>query len=137
MLTFSPQQMFLLFLLFHSWWIGIVHVCNLIFFRRLAQSQGFSQVEIGNSPNYDNHARSGQFMAASHFTPHVSQNSPSRLGQQPTQRFTHGRRNAGRGSDWNHIKAQLPPSNSKSPRSSSFTDGVPWGTFLCSGSNLL
>lgn len=72
-------------------------------------------------------------MPGAQFTPHVSQNSPSRLGQQPPQRFNHGRPNAGRAMDRNHISAQLPPSNTssggqqRSPRSSSYTNGVPWG----------
>lgn len=98
--------------------------------------QAFSQVEIGSPPSNDPHARFGQHMPGSQFTPHVSQNSPSRLGQQPPQRFNHGRPNAGRGVDRNHINAQLPPSNTnsggqqRSPRSSSYTNGVPWGTFF-------
>ncbi|KAL1201056.1 putative dual specificity protein kinase YAK1 [Cardamine amara subsp. amara] len=99
-----------------------------------APNQAFSQVEIGSPPSNDPHARFGQHMPGSQFTPHVSQNSPSRLGQQPPQRFNHGRPNAGRAMDRNHINAQLPPSNTnsggqqRSPRSSSsYTNGVPWG----------
>ncbi|CAH2079528.1 unnamed protein product, partial [Thlaspi arvense] len=101
--------------------------------RRYAPNQPFSQVEIGSPPSYDPHARFGQLMPGSQLT-HVSQNSPSRLGQQPPPRYNHGtgRPNAGRAMDRNHINAQLPPSNTnsggqRSPRSSSFTNGNPWG----------
>ncbi|KAH0885367.1 hypothetical protein HID58_061463 [Brassica napus] len=104
---------------------------NLATQRRYVVNQAFSQVENGSPPSNDPRARFGQLMPGSQFTPHVSQNSPSRLGQQP-QRVYHGRPNAGRAMDRNHINAQLPPSNSnyggqRSPRSSSYTNGVPWG----------
>ncbi|KAG5400103.1 hypothetical protein IGI04_014710 [Brassica rapa subsp. trilocularis] len=104
---------------------------NLATQRRYGVNQAFSQVENGSPPSNDPRARFGQLMPGSQFTPHVSQNSPSRLGQQP-QRVYHGRPNAGRPMDRNHINAQLPPSNSnyggqRSPRSSSYTNGVPWG----------
>ncbi|CAH8277152.1 unnamed protein product [Arabidopsis lyrata] len=101
--------------------------------RRYAPNQGFSQVETGSPPSNDPHARFGQHIPGSQFIPHVSQNSPSRLGQQPPQRFNHGRPNPGRSMDRNHINAQLPPSNTnsggqqRSPRSSSYANGVPWG----------
>ncbi|KAJ0234433.1 Dual specificity protein kinase YAK1 [Hirschfeldia incana] len=104
---------------------------NLATQRRYVANQAFSQVENGSPPSSDPHARFGQLMPGSPFTPHVSQNSPSRLGQQP-QRGNHGRPNAGRAMDRNHFNAQLPPSNNnyggqRSPRSSSYTNGVPWG----------
>ncbi|CAF2270951.1 unnamed protein product, partial [Brassica napus] len=107
---------------------------NLATQRRYGVNQAFSQVENGSPPSNDPRARFGQLMPGSQFTPHVSQNSPSRLGQQP-QRVYHGRPNAGRPMDRNHINAQLPPSNSnyggqRSPRSSSYTNGVPWGWIM-------
>uniref|UniRef100_A0A1J3JMH3 Serine/threonine-protein kinase ppk15 n=1 Tax=Noccaea caerulescens TaxID=107243 RepID=A0A1J3JMH3_NOCCA len=100
--------------------------------RRYVPNQPFSQADIGSPPSNDHHARFSQLMPGSQFTPHVSQNSPSRLGQQPPLRFNHGRPNIGRAMDRNHINAQLPPSNTnsagqRSPRSSSYTNGVPWG----------
>ncbi|CAH8362305.1 unnamed protein product [Eruca vesicaria subsp. sativa] len=82
--------------------------------RRYVPNQPFSQVEIGSPPGNDPYARFGQLMPGSPFTPHVSQNSSSRLGQQPPQRSNHGRPNAGRSMDRNHINAQLPPSNTSS-----------------------
>uniref|UniRef100_M4FEG6 Protein kinase domain-containing protein n=1 Tax=Brassica campestris TaxID=3711 RepID=M4FEG6_BRACM len=97
--------------------------------RRYVPNQPFSQVEIGSPPSNDPYARFGQLMPGSQFTPHVTQNSPSRLGQ---QRSNHGRPNPGRATDRNHVNAQLPPSNTssggqRSPRSSSYTSGAPWG----------
>ncbi|CAK7333773.1 unnamed protein product [Dovyalis caffra] len=67
----------------------------------------FSHDDVGSPPSaHDLHVGYGRSMSKpSYFTPHVSQNSPSRLGQQPLQRFSHGRP-AGRGSEWNHIKVQ-------------------------------
>uniref|UniRef100_A0A6N2L6C7 Protein kinase domain-containing protein n=1 Tax=Salix viminalis TaxID=40686 RepID=A0A6N2L6C7_SALVM len=80
--------------------------------------------------SHDFHA--AMFMSKpSNFTPHVSQNSPSRLGQQPHQRFSHGRPVV-RGSEWNPIKVP-PPSSSfssggqRSPGSSSLNNSMPWG----------
>jgi len=96
----------------------------------------FSHVDAGSPPSaHDLHAGYGRSMSKpSYFTPHISQNSPSRLGQQPPQRFSHGRPTV-RGSEWNHIKVQ-PPSSSfnsggqRSPGSSSLNNSMPWGTFL-------
>lgn len=67
----------------------------------------------------------------SHFMPHISQSSPSRLGQQP-QRYNHGRSISVRGSDWNHMKVQPPPPSFNSggphsPGNSSFSNGMSWG----------
>ncbi|XP_022742355.1 uncharacterized protein LOC111293724 isoform X3 [Durio zibethinus] len=95
---------------------------------------GFSHVEVGSPPSAnDMHAGHPRFMSKhSQFMPHMTQNSPSRLGQQTVHRFNHGRSTGGRGSEWNHVKVQLPPSslNSGGPRSpgnSSFSNGMPWG----------
>ncbi|KAL9379487.1 hypothetical protein Peur_027969 [Populus x canadensis] len=93
----------------------------------------FSHVDAGSPPSaHDLHAGYGRSMSKpSYFTPHISQNSPSRLGQQPPQRFSHGRPTV-RGSEWNHIKVQ-PPSSSfnsggqRSPGSSSLNNSMPWG----------
>ncbi|TQD70830.1 hypothetical protein C1H46_043635 [Malus baccata] len=67
----------------------------------------------------------------SHFMPHISQNSPSRLGQQ-YQRSNHGRPTNSRGNDWNHMKMQPPSPNFNSggphsPGNSSFSNGMSWG----------
>uniref|UniRef100_A0A6N2N1B8 Uncharacterized protein n=1 Tax=Salix viminalis TaxID=40686 RepID=A0A6N2N1B8_SALVM len=93
----------------------------------------FSHVDVGSPPSaHELHVGYGRSMSKpSYFTPHISQNSPSRLGQQPLQRFSHGRPTA-RGSEWNHIKVQ-PPSSSlnsggqRSPGSSSLNNSMPWG----------
>ncbi|XVF42801.1 hypothetical protein PTKIN_Ptkin01aG0394300 [Pterospermum kingtungense] len=94
---------------------------------------GFSHVEVGSPPSAnDLHAGYPRFMSKhSHFMPHMAQNSPSRLGQQNVQRFNHGR-STGRGSEWNNMKVQLPPSSfnsggPRSPGSNSFSNGMPWG----------
>lgn len=68
-----------------------------------------------------------------HFIPRILQNSPSRFGLQPVQRFAHGRPT--QFSDWNQIKAQAPPSGfgsggPRSPRNSSFANSMPWGIQL-------
>ncbi|KAJ6756906.1 hypothetical protein OIU74_026206 [Salix koriyanagi] len=93
----------------------------------------FSHVDVGSPPSaHELHVGYGRSMSKpSYFTPHISQNSPSRLGQQPLQRFSHGRPTA-RGSEWNHTKVQ-PPSSSlnsggqRSPGSSSLNNSMPWG----------
>ncbi|KAK8542864.1 hypothetical protein V6N12_015442 [Hibiscus sabdariffa] len=73
---------------------------------------GFSHVEVGSPPSAnDLHAGYPRYLSNhSHFMPHTTQNSPSRLGQQTVQRLNHGRSTGGRGSEWNHMKVQLPPS---------------------------
>ncbi|KAI3762331.1 hypothetical protein L1987_52758 [Smallanthus sonchifolius] len=68
-------------------------------------------------------------MNSSHLMPHFSQFSPSRLGQQPVQRFSHGRSLGARGGEWNHVKAQAPflNFNSGGPRSPGSYNTAPWG----------
>ncbi|XVF06800.1 hypothetical protein REPUB_Repub06bG0081800 [Reevesia pubescens] len=95
---------------------------------------GFSHVEVGSPPSTnDSDAGYPRFMSKhSHLMPHMTQNSPSRLGQQNVHQFNHGRSTGGRGSEWNHIKVQLPPSsfNSGGPHSTgntSSSNGMPWG----------
>ncbi|KAL4325671.1 hypothetical protein GQ457_11G014500 [Hibiscus cannabinus] len=91
---------------------------------------GFSNVEVGSPPSAnDLHAG---YPRHSHFMPHTTQNSPSRLGQQTVQRLNHGRSTGGRGSEWNHMKVQLPPPSFNSAggqRSPASSNGMPlpWG----------
>ncbi|KAK9050047.1 hypothetical protein SSX86_030984 [Deinandra increscens subsp. villosa] len=68
-------------------------------------------------------------MNSSHLTPHISQFTPSRLGQQPVQRFSHGRSMGARGGEWNHVKVQVPLSNfgSGGQRSPGSNNNAPWG----------
>ncbi|CAI0395219.1 unnamed protein product [Linum tenue] len=94
--------------------------------------QSFSHVNVGSPPSaHELHAGSyGRSMSKpSHFTPHLPQNSPSRLGQQASHRGTHGR--PAYGGEWNH-KVQPPQSSFSSggplsPGSSSYNNGIPWG----------
>ncbi|KAG8649925.1 dual specificity protein kinase YAK1 homolog [Manihot esculenta] len=95
--------------------------------------QAFTNVEVGSPPSaHDMHAGYGRSASKhSHFMPHISQNSPSRLGQQSLPRFNHVRP-AVRGSEWNHIKIQPPQSSFNSgaplsPGNSSLNNGMPWG----------
>ena len=98
--------------------------------RQKGPIHAFSHVDVGSPPSaHDFHSGYGRSISKpSYFTPHVSQNSPSRLGQ----RFSPGRL-AVRGSEWNPIKVQ-PPSSSfssggqRSPGSSSLSNSMPWGT---------
>nr|XP_043614835.1 dual specificity protein kinase YAK1 homolog [Erigeron canadensis] len=87
--------------------------------------QAFSHAEVGGSASSpDMYA---QPMINSHLVPHFSQFSPSRLGQQPVQRFNHGRSMGNRGGEWNHVK--VPPLsnfNSGGPRSPG-SNSAPWG----------
>ncbi|GKV07459.1 hypothetical protein SLEP1_g19236 [Rubroshorea leprosula] len=94
----------------------------------------FSHVELGSPPSaHDLHAGLTRFMPkTSHFIPHMMQSSPSRLGQQPVQRYNHRRTTAARGNEWNHMSIDLPPSNHnsggpRSPGNSSFSNGMHWG----------
>lgn len=86
--------------------------------------------EAGCSPS--THEQHGGYVhpmtKSSHFLPHFPQISPSRLGQQPVQRFSHGRSTTLHGSEWNHMKVQAPLSNFNSggPRSPG-SNGTPWG----------
>lgn len=84
--------------------------------------QGFSHGE-GSSQDMYVHP----MMTPSHLMPHFSQFSPSRLGQQPVQRFNHGRSMGIRGAEWNHVKqAPLSNFNSGGPRSPG-SSSAPWG----------
>ena len=96
--------------------------------------QPFSHAEMGSPPTHDPHVGYGRpGSKPSHFVPHISQNSPSRLGQQqPVQRLNHGRSSAaGRGSDWSqtkHIPSNFNSGGPRSPGSSSFSNGgSSWG----------
>lgn len=96
--------------------------------------QAFSHIEVGSPPaSHEPQAGHSRFMSKpSHLMPHISQNSPSRLGQPPLQRYNLMRTTAPQGSEWNQFKIQPPPSgfNSGGPRSpgnSSFNNGMPWG----------
>lgn len=96
--------------------------------------QAFPQMEVGSPPStHDPHSGYGRSMSKpSHFMPHISQNSPSRLGQQPVQRFSYVRPTNVRVGEWNHMKVQPPPAsfNSGGPRSpgnSSLSNGMSWG----------
>ncbi|KAD4584138.1 hypothetical protein E3N88_21739 [Mikania micrantha] len=65
-------------------------------------------------------------MNSSHLTPHFT---PSRLGQQPVQRFSHGRSMGSRGGEWGHVKVQAPLSSFSSggQRSPGSNNNAPWG----------
>ena len=104
-------------------------------FRQNGPVQAFPQMEVGSPPSaHDPHSGYGRSMSKpSHFMPHISQNSPSRLGQQPVQRFSYVRPTNVRVGEWNHMKIQPPPAsfNSGGPRSpgnSSLSNGMSWGT---------
>ncbi|KAK4792154.1 hypothetical protein SAY86_022589 [Trapa natans] len=100
--------------------------------RRLGAVQTFADGEVGKL-SYDPH--SGHIRAtseASHFMPQYSYSSLSRLGQQPTQKFNHGRPTPTftRGSEW-HSTSQPPNSSFNSgphsPGSGSFINVMSWG----------
>ncbi|KAE8733689.1 Serine/threonine-protein kinase ppk15 [Hibiscus syriacus] len=94
---------------------------------------GFSHEDVGSPPSVnDLHAGYPRYLSKhSHFIPHTTQNSLSRLGQQTVQRFNHSRSTGAWGSEWNRMKVQLPPSfnsgGQRSPASSTFSNGMPWG----------
>lgn len=100
-------------------------------FRLSGPGQAFSNVEMGSTPVHD--IQAGYIPSMSkpfHFMPHISQNSPSRFGHQPVQRFTHGR--PPQGGEWNQIKVGPPPSSfssvgQRSPRNNSLTNSMAWG----------
>ncbi|KAJ8762741.1 hypothetical protein K2173_012233 [Erythroxylum novogranatense] len=99
--------------------------------RQNGPMQGFPHAEIGSPTSaHDLHAGCGHVTSKpSHFIPHISQSSPSRLGQPPLNRFNHGRSS---GREWNHIKVQHPPASfvsgePHSPRKTSLNNGMPWG----------
>ncbi|KAI4295237.1 hypothetical protein L6164_035304 [Bauhinia variegata] len=90
--------------------------------------QAFSNVEMGSHPAHD--TQGGYNRKPFHLMPRILQNSPSRFGQQPVQRFSHGR--PIRSGEWNQIKVQAPPSGfssggSRSPRNNSFNNTMTWG----------
>ena len=100
-------------------------------FRKTGPVQAFPHVEVGSPPSaqdlHTGHARpSSEY---SHFMPHSSYNSPSRLGQQPVQRFNQGRSTNVRGYEWNAVRIQppLPSYNSGGPRSPG--SGMSWGKY--------
>ncbi|KAG7035602.1 ppk15, partial [Cucurbita argyrosperma subsp. argyrosperma] len=102
---------------------------NLTSQRKTGPVQAFPHVEVGSPPSaqdlHTGHARpSSEY---SHFMPHSSYNSPSRLGQQPVQRFNQGRSTNVRGYEWNAVRIQppLPSYNSGGPRSPG--SGMSWG----------
>ncbi|KAK8690067.1 hypothetical protein V6N13_088770 [Hibiscus sabdariffa] len=95
---------------------------------------GFSHVEVGSPPSANDwHTGYPRFISKqSLFMPHMTQSSPSRLGQQTLPRFNHGRSTGARGSEWNHMKVQLPPPSfnsggQRSPGNSSLSNGMTWG----------
>ncbi|PKI54580.1 hypothetical protein CRG98_025094 [Punica granatum] len=105
--------------------------------RQLGPVQAYPHGEVGKLPSHDQHSGHIRAMSKpSHFTPQYPyNNSLSRLGQQPAQRFNHGRSTSstfGRGGDW-HITLQAPNSSfgSEGPHSpgsgGSFINGMPWG----------
>lgn len=107
---------------------------NISMQRTNGPTQAFSHVDVGSPPSaHDQHPGYPRYMAKPpHFMPHVSQNSPSRLGQQHVQRFNHGSSAANRGSEWNNNMVYPPPSGFNSggqlsPGSNSFSNGSPWG----------
>lgn len=108
-----------------------------MYFRQNGPIQAFSHIEVGSPPaSHEPQAGHSRFMSKpSHFMPHISQNSPSRLGQPPVQRYNLMRTTAPQGGEWSQFKIQPPPLgfNSGGPRSpgnSSFNNGMPWGIFL-------
>lgn len=109
----------------------LILLCT-ICFRQSGPIQSFSHAEVGIRATGEPLAGYVRLSNPSHFMPHISQNSPSRLGQQ-SQRFNHGRPSNSRGNDWNHMKVQPPPPNINSggphsPGNSSFSNGTSWGT---------
>lgn len=103
-----------------------------VFSRINGPGQTFSNVEMGSPPGHDLQAAYMHSMSKPfHLMPHILQNSPSRFGHQPVQRFTHGR--PPHGNDWNQIKIQAPSGFSnvgpRSPRNASFTSSMTWGIY--------
>ncbi|CAN1271630.1 Dual specificity protein kinase YAK1 homolog [Linum perenne] len=96
--------------------------------RQNGYMQSFSHANVGSPPSAHDYGRA--MSNPPNFTPHLSQNSPSRLGQQAIPRNNHGR--PPYSGDWNHIKVQPPQSSFSSggplsPSSSSYNNAVPWG----------
>lgn len=130
-LSFGIEFFLLLFLFLWSLCILITIVYHL--FRQNGPIQSYSHAEVGSPPSTNEPlAGYARLPKPSHF-PHISQNSPSRLGQQ-YQRSSQGRPTNSRVGDWNHMKVQAPPPNFNSggplsPGNSSFGNGMSWGTF--------
>ncbi|XP_041014070.1 dual specificity protein kinase YAK1 homolog [Juglans microcarpa x Juglans regia] len=102
--------------------------------RQNGPGQAFSHMEVGSPPSAHDplHGYVRPMSNPSHFVPNISQNSPSRLGQQPVQRFNYGRPPSSRVGDSNHVVVQPPFSSfnsggMRSPGNSSFSNGMPWG----------
>lgn len=100
-------------------------------FRLNGPIQAYSNVEMGSPPTHDLQAGYMRSMSKPfHLMPRILQNSPSRFGLQPVQRFSHGRPT--RVGEWNQSKVQPPPSSfssgdPRSPRSNSFANTMTWG----------
>lgn len=61
--------------------------------------------------------------------PQVSPFSPSRLGQQPVQWFSHWRSMGAHGGEWNHVfQAPISSFNTQGPHSPGSNNSSPWGT---------
>lgn len=102
-------------------------------FRHNGPMQAFSHGDMGSPPSaHDPHSGYSRFMSKpSHLMTHSSQNSPSRLGQPPIQRYNYMRPNASQGSEWN-IKVPPPASSftsggQHSPGTGSLNNVMPWG----------
>ncbi|CAN1246429.1 Dual specificity protein kinase YAK1 homolog [Linum grandiflorum] len=101
--------------------------------RQNGYMQSFLHANVGSPPSaHELHPGYGRAMSnAPIFTPHLSQNSPSRLGQQAVPRNSHGR--PPYSGDWNQIKVQPPPQSSfnsggpLSPGSIPYSNSLPWG----------
>lgn len=108
---------------------------HMMCFRQNGPGQAFAQMEVGSPPSAHDplHGYVCPMSNPSNFVPNISQNSPSRLGQQPVQRFSFGRPPSIRVGDSNHVMVQPPFSSfnsggMRSPGNSSFSSGMPWGT---------
>lgn len=120
--AFSPTESFVGVARFNQ-----MSTANMSMQRPNGPIQAFSHAEaIGSASSPEAYVH--PMMTPSHLMPHFSQFSPSRLGQQPVQRFTHGRSMGIRGGEWNHVKVQAPLSNFNSggPRSPG-SNSAPWG----------
>ncbi|KAK6926220.1 Protein kinase domain [Dillenia turbinata] len=96
--------------------------------------QAYPNVDSGSPPSaYDSQPGYGRAISKPSFLmPSFPHNSPSRLGQQPVQRFSHGRYAPLHSNEWNHMKVQPPTSSfnsggPRSPGSSSFGSCTSWG----------
>ncbi|XP_041009722.1 dual specificity protein kinase YAK1 homolog [Juglans microcarpa x Juglans regia] len=115
------------------------HISNTVSISSIQRQNGpvqaFSQMEVGSPPSgHDPHP--GGYVRPmskpSHIASHISQNSPSRLGQQTVQRFNNGRPPNSRTDEWNHMNVHPPFSSftsggPRSPGNSSLSNGMSWG----------